>query len=122
EGKTVEQVLGIEGAIAESTPDDPPRIVGEAEFRTMLPPGVDPDEAIATLLGAGIVVQSEQGFRVQHPAVVELGSEAVASGIPFAETAEEFVRLRGDLRGIAERFVGLYVRHVIEPFLAEGMP
>jgi DNA-binding transcriptional MerR regulator len=121
EGKTVEQVLGIESALADSE-EEPPPVVGEQEIRAFLPEGVDPEQALRRLSATGLVVRGEQGYRVQHPTVMQLGLDAVAAGIPFETIPDEFVRLQEDLHRIAERFVGLYVTHVIEPFLAAGMP
>ena len=120
-GKTVEQVLGIESAIAD--PDEEPQsVVPETDVRNLLPPDVDADEALSRLEAAGLIVQSEGGYRVQHPLVMQLGVDAVAAGIPFDVIPDEFVRLQQDLHRIAARLVGLYVTHVIEPYLIEGMP
>jgi DNA-binding transcriptional MerR regulator len=121
EGKTVEQVLGIESALAEADEERPP-VVGEREIRGLLPEGIDLETALRRLSAAGLVVRGEHGYRVQHPTVMQLGLDAVAAGIPFEAIPDEFVRLEGDLHRIAARFVGLYVTHVIEPFLAAGMP
>src|SRR5262245_33578617 len=47
-GKTLEQVLGIESAIAEAEEDES-RIIGEKELRALLPTSPDPDASIERL-------------------------------------------------------------------------
>jgi DNA-binding transcriptional MerR regulator len=122
EGKSVEQVLGIDAAIAESNDAEEPRVMSVAEIRALVPKGVDAAESIRKLEAAGLIARREKGYRVQHPSVLQLGLDALAAGIPFDVIPEEFVRLQGDLRRIAERFVALYVKHAIDPFLEAGMP
>jgi DNA-binding transcriptional MerR regulator len=122
EGKSVEQVLGIETAIAESDDADEARVMSAKEIRALTPKGVDVDQAIRKLEAVGLIARREKGYRVQYPSVLELGLEALAAGIPFDAIPEEFVRVQADLHGIAQRFVGLYVKHAVEPFLEAGMP
>lgn len=120
-GRTLEQVLGIESAIAESERDES-RIVSEEELRALLPPGIDADAIIERLVAVGLVDRHERSFRIRHPRVLELGLAAGQAGIPVDALLDEFVRLRADLHEVALRFVGLFMRHVAEPFLAAGMP
>jgi DNA-binding transcriptional MerR regulator len=120
-GKTLEQVLGIESAIAESDRDES-RMVTEEELRRMLPEGVDPADAVERLLAVGLVDRHERAYRIRHPRVFELGIAAIQAGIPVDALLDEFVRLRADLHEVALRFVALFTTHVIEPFIAAGMP
>jgi DNA-binding transcriptional MerR regulator len=122
EGKNLDQVLGIESAIAQAD-DEPSRIISEAEMRAQAPPGVDPDEAARRLVAVGLLVQRpEGGYRIPHPKVFELGMDALAGGIPFDALLDEFVHLQNDLHGIALRFVSLFTTHILAPFLEQGMP
>jgi len=120
-GKTLEQVLGIESAIAESEEDES-RIVDEAELRALLPTSPDPEESIERLVAVGLVDRHQKAYRIRNPRVFELGLAAVQAGIPVEALLDEFVQLRGDLHVVALRFVGLFTRHVLDPFLAAGMP
>jgi hypothetical protein len=61
-------------------------------------------------------------YRIRHPHVFELGLAAVQAGIPVEALLDEFVRLRADLHEVALRFVGLFTQHVLDPFIAAGMP
>jgi DNA-binding transcriptional MerR regulator len=121
EGKNLDQVLGMETAIAQAE-EEPSRVVSAAEARELVPEGVDPEQALPRLVAAGLLVRHESGYRVPHPKVFELGMDALAGGIPFEALLDEFVRLQGDLHGIALRFVSLFTTHILGPFLEEGMP
>ena len=120
-GKTLEQVLGIESAIAEAEEDES-RIVDESELLALLPNSTDPEASIERLVAIGLVDRHERAYRIRNPRVFELGLAAVEAGIPVEALLDEFVRLRGDLHEVALRFVGLFTRHVLDPFLEAGMP
>ena len=120
-GKTLEQVLGIESAIAESEEDES-RLVTENELRALLPEVADPEASIERLVAVGLVDRHERAYRIRNPRVFELGLAAVQAGIPVEALLDEFVRLRADLHEVALRFVALFTQHVLDPFLAAGMP
>lgn len=121
EGKSLEQVLGIESAIAESDEED--SILVDAEgLRDRLPDGVDAEDATRKLVAVGLVVPHERGYRLRHPKVVDLGIDAARAGIPFDALLDEFVRLQEDLHGIALRFVALFIEHVLRPYFEAGVP
>ena len=119
-GKTLEQVLGIESAIADAEEDDS-RIVGENELRALLPNSADAD-AIERLVAVGLVDRHQKAYRIRNPRVFELGLAAVQAGIPVEALLDEFVKLRADLHEVALRFVGLFTSHVLDPFIEAGMP
>ena len=120
-GQSLEQVLGIESAIAEADPEDAV-VLSAAALRARLPRDVDPARAIAQLLAVGLVVRHGRGYRLRHPKVFELGIDAVRAGIPFDALVDEFVRLQEDLHAIALRFVTLFTTHVLHPYFEAGAP
>jgi DNA-binding transcriptional MerR regulator len=120
-GKSVEQVLGIESAAAEST-EEASRLVSARELRALTPPGVDFDATLARLLAVGLVERQGKRYRIRHARVFDLGAAAVRAGIPLAALLDEFVRLQSDLRDVALRFVALFAQHVLQPFIQAGSP
>jgi DNA-binding transcriptional MerR regulator len=120
-GKTLEQVLGIESAIAESE-EDQSRMVTDAELRALMPDGVDRDAVLKRMLAIGLVDRHERRYRIRHPHVFQLGVDATRAGIPLDALLDEFVRLRADLHEIALRFVALFTQNVLYPFVEAGMP
>lgn len=117
EGKTIEQVLGIESALAD-TEETTSQVVSEKDLRTLLAPGVDARKAIRKLESVGVIRRRGRDYHIAHPSVLELGRDAITAGISFEATLDEFVRLQEDLHGIARRFVDLYATRVIDPMLA----
>jgi DNA-binding transcriptional MerR regulator len=61
-------------------------------------------------------------YEAPSPELVRVGAELVASGIPLAVTIDEYERMAGDLRRIAERLVTMFEDNVWEPFVAAGFP
>lgn len=121
DGKTIEQVLGIESALAD-TEEATSQVVSEKDLRALLAPNVDAREAIRKLESVGVIRRRGRDFQIAHPSVLELGRDAIAAGISFEATLDEFVRLQEDLHGIARRFVDLYATRVVDPMLAGQNP
>src|SRR5262249_3197015 len=59
-------------------------------------------------------------YRIRHPRVFQLGTDAARAGIPMEALLDEFVRLRADLHEIALRFIGLFVGHILQPAIHEA--
>src|SRR5262249_19057154 len=118
-GKSIEQVLGIESAIIASE-EDQSRMVSERELRALIPEGIDRDAAIKRMLAVGLVDYHQRKYRIRHPRVFQLGTDAARAGIPMDALLDEFVRLRADLHEIALRFIGLFVGHILQPAIHEA--
>ena len=121
EGKSLDQVLGFESALAEST-EDQSRIMSEAALRALLPPGMSAERVLPRFVAVGLVARHRRGYRIRHPKVFDLGIDAMASGIPVDALLDEFVRLQSDFHGIALRFVSLFNTYILTPYLEQGMP
>lgn len=120
-GRSLEQVLGMEAAVAESEEDES-EIVSEAELLASLPADMDAQDLLQRLRGLGLVVRDGQSYRVKHPAVLAMGKDARQAGIPYDLLLEEFERVQQDAHRIAHRFVALYNDHIWLPYMAAGMP
>src|SRR5262245_17278688 len=120
-GKSIEQVLGVESALLASA-EDQSRLVTENELRAQLPKSIDRDGAIKRLIAVGLVDRHERKYRIRHERVFQLGVAAMNAGIPVDALFDEFVRLRADLHEIGLRFVGLFVGHILGPFVEAGKP
>ncbi len=120
-GKTLEQVLGMEAAVAETEQDDS-RVVSAEELRELLPAELPVDDLLDTLRQMGLVIRDGNNYRVRHPAVLQMGREAHEAGIPFEVLLGEFLQVQEDAHRIAHRFVELYNNHIWLPYMAAGMP
>src|SRR6476620_2548924 len=89
-GQSLEQVLGIESAIAESEAEES-IVLTAADLRARLPPGADTEEALRKLVAVGLVVPHGRDYQLRHPKVVELGIDATRAGIAFDALLDEFV-------------------------------
>ena len=120
-GKSVEQVLGIEAAASEAT-EDQWREVTLRELRELNPSNTDFAATLASLGAVGLVVKHGPKYRIRHPRMFDLGTEAVRAGIPLEALLDEFVRLQSDVHAVGLRFVALFAQNVLQPFIEAGSP
>ena len=121
EGRSLEQLVGMESVVAAAQEDDS-RLMSEAQLLQLAPPGVDLLEVMRQLRGLGLAVREGKQYRLRQPKLLELGLQAAAAGIPIAQMLREFERMQKDAHRIARRFVRLFDRHVMQPYLDAGMP
>ncbi|MDX1496212.1 MAG: MerR family transcriptional regulator [Salinisphaeraceae bacterium] len=120
-GHSLEQVLGMEAAVAEDTPDNS-QLVEEETLKAMIPPDMDEKDLLARLRGLGLISREGRQYRVRDPQLLALGIDAHAAGIPFDKLVEEFENLQADAHAIARRFVAMYNEHIWLPYMEAGMP
>lgn len=122
DGRSLDQVLGMESAVAESHPDES-ILITESELRQLAPPELGDTEAvIQRLRGLGILIREGNRYRLRHPRILQLGLDAATAGIPLEQLLAEFERVKKDAHRIARRFVKLYDAFVWKPYMEAGMP
>ena len=77
-------------------------------------------EVMAKAVDLGLIEVDGAVVRVPNPAYLRLGREIALLGIPAGEVLDEYDHLRAATAAIADRFVDLFDRHVLEPVAAEG--
>ena len=60
----------------------------------------------------GVVLPTPEGFLVPSRRLLKVGAEMFAAGIPIEAALDDLVALRQDMKRVAERFVGVFVRHL----------
>jgi DNA-binding transcriptional MerR regulator len=116
-GHSVRDVLGLEEAAFAG--DIPAPVTMSADDLGARFGGVDGD-AVRRAIQLGLLEQTDEGFRVLAPQLLEVGAELVALGIPVGAVVEEAAQLLVDTDRIASRFVGLFMTHVAEPYVGGG--
>jgi DNA-binding transcriptional MerR regulator len=120
-GKTLQQLLGVESAVAEVSADHSVTM-SESEFRQKVPKEMDADALIQMLRQAGLLVREGEQLRVPYPDLLRLGTKAAASGMPLNALLMEYSRISRDVNGIAKRCVALFMKFVAEPYNTAGLP
>ena len=122
EGRGLAEVLGFEQALTAPWTEEKPEVVSAQELLELFPEAGDDPSLAARAIELGLIVPEADGFRLPSPSLVRAGAELVDVGIPLAATHQEVAALRDDMARVAARFVGLFERHVWEPFARAGMP
>lgn len=120
--RSLGDVLGFEEALAQPFTTEQPRRVSPAELADLFP-GIDPDSArLALLLELVVPVADGTGLEVPSPALLEAGAQLAADGVPIPSVMEVAGDIRATTDKLADRFVALFLEHVWQPFLKDGMP
>ena len=122
-GHSIRDLLEVEEAVT-SIDEKPPVVVTLDELAEQF--GAPDPEATARAAELGLLelVPSEDGdveVRVTAPELLEIGAELVRVGIPITAVVDEAGALLADATRIADRFVGLFTEHVVDPYLVEGL-
>ncbi|MDQ6928332.1 MAG: MerR family transcriptional regulator [Actinomycetota bacterium] len=125
EGKSLTDVLGFEEALNAPWSDETARRYSRDELAELFPELATDDTQLRRAVEVGLLVEKDDdvgGYEAPSPELVRVGAELVASGIPLAATINEYAKMSGDLRRIAERLVKMFEDNVWEPFVAAGFP
>jgi DNA-binding transcriptional MerR regulator len=119
-GHSLRDILELEEAI--TADDERPPVVVSLEQLAQQFGGAD-DASTARAIELGMLELSEDGTSlvVNTPELLDIGSELVRLGIPLPAVIDEAAALLADTTRIADRFVGLFTEHVVDPALAAGL-
>lgn len=122
QGRSLGDVLGFENALTAPYSDEEAEVWTAEQLLELFPQALgDPALAIRSV-ELGLIVPEGDAFRVPSPTLLRAGAELAELGVPLAMTQDELAALRADMGRVAARFVGIFERHVWEPYVAAGMP
>ena len=121
-GANLADVLGFEEALAAPWSDEAAIRLSRAELAELFPGGAEDPALLERAIRLGLVREEGEQLVVPSPALLRMGSDLVALGIPLQAVLDIAAELRADARRTADRFVDLFRRHVWQPFVEEGMP
>ncbi|GAA0909201.1 MerR family transcriptional regulator [Virgisporangium aurantiacum] len=117
-GASLTDLLGLEHELAAggSSPGTGPAELTPEDFAALFPNGeVDLDIAQRSV-ALGLVTFDEEAGTVHVPsqAFLTVGRELARRGVPPSVALDEYENLAADARRIADRFVALFERHVVD--------
>ncbi|MDP8937652.1 MAG: MerR family transcriptional regulator [Actinomycetota bacterium] len=118
--RTLGDVLGFEEALAEPFVTEEPRHLSPEELLELFP--ATELENLQRSVELGILVPDVDGFVAPSPAMLEVGAQLVADGVPLTAVLDAAAEIRAATDRLAERFVALFTDHVWQPFVDAGMP
>lgn len=121
-GRSLDDVLGLETQVASVWAHEEPVRLGLREFREWFPgqnltPGI-----ITRAIRMGLISVDGASVVVRNPGFLRVGSQLARQGIPAAEALDELQALQAAADAIAERFTGVFERHMWHDFVQAGMP
>lgn len=121
--RSLADILGFEEALSAPFTTEDPRHYSVEEILSLFPLAADAD--IDSLLERAaeleVLIPDGDGFLAPSPLLVEVGAALVADGIPLAAVLDALAVVRRSADKVAQSFVELFVRHVWDPFVKDGM-
>ena len=119
-GRSLDHLLGVSD-VAPSLVREPVTL-SAAEFAAHFE-GIDlAQEDVQRAVAMGLVSLQGTDFVVSNKAFIEIGPAVARLGIPMADILDEYEALSESVTKIADRFRGVFERHLWEPFVERGMP
>ncbi|MFN2606331.1 MAG: MerR family transcriptional regulator [Acidimicrobiales bacterium] len=124
-GRSLSDVLGFEEALTAPWTSEAPEEVDAEHLGRLFPESAGDPALVDQAVAAGLLEplgETSGRWQVPSPALLRVGADLVAAGIPLSAVLDEHLLLARDLARVADRFVALFERHVWEPFVAECLP
>jgi DNA-binding transcriptional MerR regulator len=121
EGIGLSEVLGIESALNSPWTNEAATTIGMTELVKMFGTKLTPS-AIKTAHDLGLFSISGTELRVSSMSTLKVAEELCATGIPLDELLDILRMMRGNVQRVANEFVKLVSRHVLEPYAEQKIP
>ncbi|MCU1426671.1 MAG: transcriptional regulator, MerR family [Actinomycetia bacterium] len=118
--RRLSDVLGFEEALAEPFTSEPPRTFTLDELQQLFPD--DDGTGLARSVELGLLVADGDAFIAPVPALIEVGAELVADGVPLFDVIHVAKEVRDASQHLADVFVQLFIDSTWSPFVAAGEP
>jgi DNA-binding transcriptional MerR regulator len=120
EGKSLDELLGLEAAIVAPWNEEIAEFFGPEEFQARYPELYADKPRLERMLRLHIVEREGEGYRIPSPALFGFGKGLVERGAPLEVALQEFELLQDDARRIAKRFTRLFRKHVLPKVVSGG--
>jgi DNA-binding transcriptional MerR regulator len=121
-GTGLAEVLGFSDALMAPWTDELPETVTRERLEELFPEIVDDASLLQKAVDLELLIPDGDQFKTLSPRLLRVGAELVAVGIPLSEVLDQAVALRADIWTIATRLVGMFTKHIWEPFLEGKHP
>jgi len=117
-----EDILGVQAHVSGTWAGQEPVRLNPLQFARFFSGQKVTPSIIRRALRLGLVRMDGIDIVVRNPRLLEIGRELTSIGIPIGEILDEFEVLQSMADAMAERFTGVFERHMWDPFVAAGLP
>jgi DNA-binding transcriptional MerR regulator len=115
-GGDLGHLIGFHRLATEPFMEEVPVELSLADLLERFPETAERPELVDAAVEQGLIqTDGDDGYVAPSPTLIDAGTELVRAGIPLAEILDLVKALRGDVATIAERFVDLIARHLVDP-------
>lgn len=120
QGGDLGHLIGFHHMLTAPFSDEQPGRLTAEELLDRFPEAAEHPELIDQAVAMELIVPAEDGYVVPSPIAVDAGTELAAAGIPLVDIFELVKVIRTDVADIAQRFVELVGRYLVEPLIESG--
>jgi DNA-binding transcriptional MerR regulator len=115
-GGDLGHLIGFHRLVTEPFMQEEARALSADDLIALFPEAVEHPELFDAAVEQGLLrAEEEGGYVAPSPTLIDAGSELVRAGIPLGEILDLVKALRHDVASIAERFVDLIARNLVDP-------
>jgi DNA-binding transcriptional MerR regulator len=119
-GGDLGHLIGFHRLVTEPFVEEAAVALSPDELLARFPEAAERPELFAAAVEQGLLQADDAGgYVAPSPTLIDAGTELVRAGIPLAEILDLVKAVRVDVATIAERFVDLIARHLVDP-IADG--
>jgi DNA-binding transcriptional MerR regulator len=123
QGGDLGHLLGVHHVLTAPFTDEEPERVPVDELLERFPEAARDPALIERAVAEGLIaLDGGEGFIVPSPTLLAAGAELVAVGIPLVEILDLVKAVRGDVADVADRFVDMVRRNLVEPITEGRVP
>jgi DNA-binding transcriptional MerR regulator len=122
DGRGLEDVLGLEAQVAAVWGPEEPLRLDLQQFAAKFEGQEVTAEIAQRALALDLIALDGSEVVIKSPRFLEIGAELARSGIPLGEILDELEELQKQADDIAQRFTGVFERHIWAPFVERGLP
>ena len=118
-GGDLRDLLGLHDLITAPWTMEEPALLSPQELLERFPQAAEDPQVFDQAVDLGLIVPAEDGYLIPSPVLIDAGAKLILAGIPLTEIFELVKAVRADVADVAQRFVELIGRNLVEP-VAEG--
>ncbi len=119
EGKSLEELLGLEAEVAAPWNQERPEVLSHKEFAERYPLIDANPSLLERLKRLRVVVDDPKGFLVPTPLLFNFGVELYRQGMPVEAGVDELEFLNEDVHRIAKRFMRMFRKHLLSTMVKD---
>ncbi len=117
------QLLGLQSILNSPFHSEEPAYETLPQLLVRFPEAIDDPTLLSRAIELGLIEGHDgETMRIPSPLLIDAGTELVELDVPLAEILDLFDRVQRDMADVAQQFVGIVERNLVDPSLGGAAP